>query len=65
MNKERRKKLSDICNLLEEVRDEEQEALDNLPESLQLTEKGENMERNIDAIEDARGELEELIQLNS
>ena len=60
MNQERRKKLSKICNLLEELRNEEQETFDNLPESLQLSEKGDNMERNIDAIEEARGELEEL-----
>lgn len=61
MNKERRRRLSGICNMLEELISEEQEAFDNLPESLQCSEKGESMEQNMDAIGDALGALEELM----
>lgn len=74
MNKARRKELRDaltefmnsyseakdkLVEKLESVRDEEQEAYDNLPESLQYGEKGESMEECISAIEDAISELEE------
>ena len=39
---------------MEEVKDEEQEAHDNLPESLQNSERGEEMESYIAAIEEAK-----------
>ena len=59
MNKARRKELAEIVELLEEarerleaVRDEEEEALENLPESLQASERGEAMQAAIDAMED-------------
>lgn len=58
MNKERRSKLgsvidtiSDAISELEEIRDEEQDALDALPESLQYSTKGETMQEYIDDIE--------------
>lgn len=64
MNKERRKRLSDIRakieelqDLLEEVRTEEQDALDNLPESLQGSERGQAMEDAVQNIDDAIGWL--------
>ena len=74
MNKERRKELekvealiSEARNLLEEVRDGEEDALCNLPESFQMSERGEKMEDAIssmndvlDALEEAEGSLEEL-----
>lgn len=48
MNKQRRKRLTEAMELLqeaqqiiEEVKDEEQEAFDNLPEGLQCSERGE------------------------
>ena len=54
MNKNRRKaigdiydKLIDIQSDLECIRDEEQEAFDNLPESIQYSERGERMEEYI------------------
>ena len=43
---------------LKTVRDDEQESYDNLPESLQYSEKGDDMERCIDAIEDIMDYLE-------
>ena len=74
MNKARRKELAQIVAKLEElealhleikeeleaVRDEEQEALDNLPESLQESERGEQMQEYIDAMESALDDLEQL-----
>ena len=64
MNKVRRKQLADIRakieelqDLLEEVRDEEQEAFDNLPESLQSSERGQAMENAIYYMDEAAGQL--------
>lgn len=62
MNKDRRKRLEEIQGKLEDIRttledlkcdvecimEEEQEAYDNLPESLQESERGCNMQENID-----------------
>lgn len=60
MNKNRRKaigdiydKLIDIQSDLEYIRDEEQEAFDNLPESIQYSERGERMEEYISSLEEA------------
>ena len=51
MNKSRRATLQEALNkisearaLIEEMRDEEQEAFDNMPEGLQCSERGEQME---------------------
>ena len=60
MNAERRKAIQKAAdNLrsavaeLEQVRDDEQEAFDNLPESFQQGDKGETMQSAIQALEDA------------
>lgn len=65
MNKQRRKRLSKIEEkiraLLDEIadiRDEEQEAYDNLPESFQDGERGELMSEIIDKLDDAYDNLE-------
>lgn len=74
MNKLRRKELARIIERLEEldalrmeiqeeleaVMDEEQEALDNMPESIQESEKGEQMQEYIDAMEYAMDDLENI-----
>jgi len=73
MNKARRAQLANVaeeaCGLsfrLEELKDEEQEYFDNMPESIQGSEKGElaesainAMQSAIDTIEDAVGLIEE------
>ena len=66
MNKLRRKTLSEILDRIEglqleiqEVLDEEQESLDNLPESFQNGEKGEKMQEFIDYLEYAVSSLDE------
>lgn len=72
MNKQRRVRLSEAHSLLgkaasivEAVKDEEQDSFDNLPESLQCSERGEAMEEAvdelqiaIDSIEDALGHID-------
>jgi transcriptional/translational regulatory protein YebC/TACO1 len=74
MNKIRRKELANIVAKLEEldalreeirerlsdILDDEQECLDNMPESLQESERGEQMQEYIDAMENVTGELDLL-----
>jgi hypothetical protein len=68
MNDERRKKLqvaasalSDACAIVEEIMDEEQEALDNLPEGMQQGEKGEKMGAAIGALNEAKDSIESAL----
>ena len=77
MNKERRKELEAIDALiaaakerLEMVRDAEQEAFDNLPDSLQQGERGQameeaigNLESTISNLEDVASEIEGIINV--
>jgi tetrahydromethanopterin S-methyltransferase subunit A len=65
MNKQRRKELSDIYSemeailaRLESVRDEEQDAFDSMPVSLQASERGEQSENAISEMESAIGDIE-------
>lgn len=58
MNKQRRKaigelheQISAIMEQLDELKDEEQEAYDNTPESLQESERGQAMEEAINQME--------------
>lgn len=78
MNAKRRKALAAIITRLEEldsmreeireqlaaVRDEEQEALENMPESLQESDRGQQMQEYIDTMENVTGELD-LIDIES
>ena len=66
MNKDRRARiaalqaqLQDIMSALDEIRNEEQEAYDNLPESFQDGERGEAMQTAIEAMESAMESCEE------
>ena len=59
MNKQRRNRIAEALELisqardiLEEVKDEEQESYENLPESLQYGERGEQMQENVDSLEE-------------
>lgn len=67
MNKPRRKalesilaRLMDIAEELEAVRAEEEEAYDNMPESLQYSERGEQMEAAIEALSEAYDALQDM-----
>ena len=66
MNKQRRKslteaydKLAEVQEAIEFLRDEEQDAFDNLPEGIQESERGEQMQGYIDSMDSALSSLEE------
>ena len=67
MNKSRRKELRRIAEELEKLREdldavasEERDAYDNLPESLQESDRGCAMEEAADELDDICSEMEEL-----
>lgn len=67
MNKERRAELlemtehlQDAMDRLSDIRDEEQDALDNLPESLQYSSRGNAMQEAIDTIEGWEDEIDKI-----
>ena len=69
MNKARRKALDEVLatlesarEMLENVKDEEQEAYDNLPESLQATDRGQGMEVAIGFLEDAMDYVDNAVE---
>jgi len=68
MNADRRNQLSDAIDLMERAKDllgcvldGEQEAYDNLPVSLQESERGEGMEENVDNLGDIVESVESVI----
>ena len=68
MNKARRNEiqkcideLEDIKSRLEGVRDDEDDAYNNLPEGLMYSEKGDTMQEYIDDIDSEIGNLEDTI----
>lgn len=70
MNKQRRKELAKASELIaqaqsiiESVKDEEQDAHDNLPESIQYGEKGQQMEEYIDMLDEAYGQCDDLMSI--
>lgn len=67
MNKERRDRLSDVIasleeakDLLEDVKNDEQDAFDNMPVGLQCSERGSKMEEYIELMEDAVGQIDNV-----
>lgn len=50
----------EIQSAIVELRDEEQYAFDNLPESIQGTERGERMEGAVDKLDDADSGMDQL-----
>lgn len=68
MNKQRRKELTRIYNAIESLKDdlenimcEEQESLDNMPESLQYSERGEQMTEYIESMDNTLGCLNDAL----
>lgn len=68
MNNARRKELTKVAGLLEAARDlleeiamQERDAYDNLPESLQASERGEKMNETADTLEEVQSEVNELL----
>ena len=68
MNKQNRRDLQGYVDSLEEIKsnietmmEDEQSKLDNMPESLQESERGEAMQEAIDNLESAVSSIEEAI----
>ena len=66
MNRTRRKRLgeafdkcAEILEILEEVKQEEEEARENLPDSFRDGDRGEEMQSYIEMIEEAAGYIED------
>lgn len=52
--------ISDLRDTVETIRDEEQEYFDNMPESIQSGERGQNAEAAISELDDALSVLEDF-----
>ena len=70
MNKHRRTAIAEIAeqisearDSIESIKDEEEEAYENYPDSLKDTERGEAMQIAIETLEEAYSQLEEAIDL--
>ena len=68
MNNERRKEIEKAIKYIEEAQeiissmmDEEQEAYDNLPESFQYGDRGEQLQENIDDMDSCGDTLQDVI----
>ena len=66
MNRSRRKrlaeafeKLEEVKAILESVKEEEEESLENLPDNFRYGDKGEEMQNYIDMLDEACGGLED------
>jgi predicted RNase H-like HicB family nuclease len=69
MNKSRRSRIDEIIQKIEDLtydidvlRDEEEESYENLPESIQYSDRGETMSEAIDNLESAISSLEEATE---
>lgn len=69
MNKERRRKISNIIKEIEQIKNKVQEVLseeesifDNMPENLQYSMRGEESEESIDYMNDAIDALDNAIE---
>ena len=69
MNKQRRKELKEAIKgintaqwVIDAVRDCEQESFENMPKSIQESERGENMSTHVDEMDDLLMELESIEQ---
>lgn len=69
MNRERRDAISEIIDDLDalrekicDIRDEEQEAYDNLPEGIQCSDRGDSMCENVDDLDDVYSDFDDIIK---
>ena len=60
MNAARKQRLAEAMDILNEVRAEEEEAMNNLPDSFREGQQGERMQGAIDFLENAISEIEEI-----
>ena len=52
--------LSNALSILEDVKDEEQESLENMPENLERSERYTDMENAVDVLEDCVEKISEV-----
>lgn len=57
---ELKSQVEDVVTEIEYLRDEEEEAYNNLPEGIQDGERGERMQETIDSLDSATGQLEDV-----
>lgn len=69
MNKKQRERLeraasliSEAKEIIEQIRDEEQEKFENLSEGLQASEKGQALEENSSSLDGANDELSNVLE---
>lgn len=62
MNVKRRERLREAITILEEIKEEEFAAFDNLHESLQSSEHGERMDENVSNLDEAISQLEGILE---
>jgi len=67
MNKQRRTRLEKVTQKIDElvqelydIQSDEQCALDSMPEGLQMSERGDQMQENIDGIDSVISDLEDI-----
>ena len=67
MNKNRREELLDVSHLLDdaidrlgEIRDDEQDAFDSMPEGLQYSSRGDAMQEAIDTLDDFESKIADI-----
>lgn len=61
MNAKRRKSIGEIVSNLEDLKTEEETALEYLPENFQFGAQGEAMQESINFLDDAISALEEIL----
>lgn len=68
MNKQRKQRFEDVVGSLEEAKDilsdirgEEQDAFDAMPEGLQVSERGDKMQYYIDLMDDCDDKIDDII----
>lgn len=68
MNNERRKKIKTLCeelrlclDLLDSIKEEEEESFDSMAENFQYSSRGDTLQENISTLEEAYDNIEDII----
>ena len=57
-----KEKLEELQGTIEDIRDEESDCYENLPEGIMYSERGESMEQAVNNLDSAVSSIEELIE---
>lgn len=55
--------LNEIYDIIDSIKTDEEDAFNNLPDSLQQTDRGERMEDNIDYLDDALDHIQNVCNI--